>query len=433
MVLYIGIDDTDSMRHMCTTYVAAEIATRVRSYDLIGYPRLVRLNPNIPWKTRGNGALCLRFGVGVGEPFQVGLIRGKRVEAYPGSRPVMSDENLWRTCERAIMELSDLEDPDTMPGLVVTRVRPPPSLYWRGVRDVLSWKEVEPFLDDADFHVAPKGVRGLIGALAAISWRPLDRTYEVLAYRMRERWGSIRSVREEDVMSLDKRFPATFNNYDYENGHMAIVPNSPCPVLLGIRGDVAGELPRAFSTVECEQAEKWLLFETNQGTDEHLAGRRVSELKPHVSAIVDGTVSARPRSLQGGHVVFSLDDGDAVDCVAYEPTKAFRKVVLHLTNGDEVRAYGSVRENPRSINLEKLGVLKLRPVRMKVANPRCRSCGRRMKSSGRGAGYRCRPCGSWVPSEAADFRPLARGIREGLYEPPVVARRHLSKPIKRMP
>ena len=26
----------------------------------IDYPLLVRLNPNIPWKTRGNAAVCLR-------------------------------------------------------------------------------------------------------------------------------------------------------------------------------------------------------------------------------------------------------------------------------------------------------------------------------------------------------------------------------------
>ena len=31
-------------------------------YDVIGYPRLVRLNPNIPWKTRGNGAISLQVG-----------------------------------------------------------------------------------------------------------------------------------------------------------------------------------------------------------------------------------------------------------------------------------------------------------------------------------------------------------------------------------
>jgi len=29
--------------------------------ELIGFPRLIRLNPNVPFKTRGNGALSIEF------------------------------------------------------------------------------------------------------------------------------------------------------------------------------------------------------------------------------------------------------------------------------------------------------------------------------------------------------------------------------------
>ena len=65
--IHIGIDDTDSVSGMCTTYLASELILEFNECDVIGYPRLVRLNPNIPWKTRGNGAICLRFGKGVGE------------------------------------------------------------------------------------------------------------------------------------------------------------------------------------------------------------------------------------------------------------------------------------------------------------------------------------------------------------------------------
>jgi len=60
--LHIGIDDTDSPRMGCTTYVAALIVQRLRELNVpfVDYPNLIRLNPNVPWKTRGNGALCLR-------------------------------------------------------------------------------------------------------------------------------------------------------------------------------------------------------------------------------------------------------------------------------------------------------------------------------------------------------------------------------------
>jgi len=87
MVHWIGVDDTDSLQGMCTTFLATEIVRDLtEDFDLIGYPRLVRLNPNIPWKTRGNGAVCMRFGEGLGPPFVVGSIAGRTIEAHPRGR-----------------------------------------------------------------------------------------------------------------------------------------------------------------------------------------------------------------------------------------------------------------------------------------------------------------------------------------------------------
>ncbi|MCJ7699028.1 DNA-binding protein, partial [Candidatus Bathyarchaeota archaeon] len=62
-ILHIGLDDTDSTRRGCTTYVAAVLVEELEKLGacFIDYPNLVRLNPNVPWKTRGNGALCLRI------------------------------------------------------------------------------------------------------------------------------------------------------------------------------------------------------------------------------------------------------------------------------------------------------------------------------------------------------------------------------------
>src|SRR5204862_1335412 len=67
MVAWIGVDDTDSLQGMCTTFLAAEIVRELTTdFDLVGYPRLVRLNQNVQWKKRGNGAICVRFGQGDG-------------------------------------------------------------------------------------------------------------------------------------------------------------------------------------------------------------------------------------------------------------------------------------------------------------------------------------------------------------------------------
>src|SRR5215208_1700950 len=62
-VLHIGFDDTDSLKGRCTTQLAFKITdylSRQKKADFLDYPLLIRLNPNVPWKTRGNGAVCLR-------------------------------------------------------------------------------------------------------------------------------------------------------------------------------------------------------------------------------------------------------------------------------------------------------------------------------------------------------------------------------------
>ena len=67
-LIWIGIDDTDSLKGGCTTFVAQAIIKKLseNNYDIVGYPQLVRLNPNVPWKTRGNGAISIQIGVGNG-------------------------------------------------------------------------------------------------------------------------------------------------------------------------------------------------------------------------------------------------------------------------------------------------------------------------------------------------------------------------------
>src|SRR5260370_31824857 len=60
---HIGLDDTDSEKGGCTTYTATVLFQELFSsgFKPSDFPWLVRLNPNIPWKTRGNGALAVHF------------------------------------------------------------------------------------------------------------------------------------------------------------------------------------------------------------------------------------------------------------------------------------------------------------------------------------------------------------------------------------
>ncbi len=432
MVLWVGVDDTDSLRGMCTTFLATEIVRELtRTHDLIGYPRLVRLNPNIPWKTRGNGALALRVGEGWGRAFTVGHIDGRRIRAYPRSRGHEDPEDLRAPLQDLVERWSVFEDPTTNPAFAILRRPPTAGLYWKAVRGIVSRAEARRAAAGRGIVRAYKNGRGIIGATAALAWRPRDRTYELLAYRHPALWGLPREIDAASIREMDRRVPSTFNNYDYANDKVVLAPHSPCPVLLGVRGDSPGPLPRAFRMIRGESAERWLLFETNQGTDDHVV-REDWSLRPCTATTVEGRVDSIPCTVPGGHVFVELVGRRRVTVGAYEPSKQFRNVVRALRPGDRIRVTASVREEPRTLNLERLEVLALAPSVRKVANPRCPVCGKSMKSVGHGAGFRCVRGHARAPAGAARMEAEARAVAPGIYEPPASARRHLSKPIKRI-
>jgi tRNA(Ile2)-agmatinylcytidine synthase len=221
---------------------------------------------------------------------------------------------------------------------------------------------------------------------------------------------------------MDRKFGSTFNNYDYKNRVVAISPNSPCPVLFGIRGDDPKDLPKAKNMIESENIERWILFETNQGTDEHLQKKRIEEVKKYTSVITKGRVSSQPKTISGGHVIFSITNKKTMECAAYEPTKEFRHLIRNLVPGDIVTVFGGVRETPLTINIEKLEVHSLANVTKKIENPDCPSCGKRMKSMGTRAGYRCPECRTKVGEDVVKQKSIKRGIGLGLFEVPVCAR-----------
>jgi tRNA(Ile2)-agmatinylcytidine synthase len=428
MVLWIGVDDTDSLRGMCTTFLATEIVRDLtEDFDLIGYPRLVRLNPNIPWKTRGNGAICLRVGRGRGLGMPIGEIDGRRIRSYPrGSKEIAASDVVGRIA-KLVERWSCFDDPTTNPAFVVLRRPPSAQLYWHAVRRMVTVNETRRAIRGLGVVRSYKEGRGIIGAAAATAWRPQDRTYEILAYREPSAWGTRRVVEPDSVKAMDRAFLTTFNNYDYANGRAVITPRSPCPVLLGIRGDRPQELEPAMGRVQGERPERWLIFETNQGTDDHVIRGR-----PRVQFTTvdfDGHVTSAPATIEGGHVVFEVE-GDAV--TAYEPSKQFRKIIRLLVPGDHVRVIGAVRGSPKTVNLEKIEIVRLAEVSRKLANPRCSDCGGSMKSRGFAAAYRCTRCGHLEPRDREIRVPVVRRLAVGWYEPPVGSRRHLSKPLKRM-
>lgn len=428
--MFVAVDDTDSMRGNCTTFLATEIINELSGdYDLIGNPRLVRLNPAVPWKTRGNGSLVMRFGHGIGRKHVIGEIEGKTLYSYEQSDDFEYDKN--EILSRLIPLVERYHESDADPGLFISDEIPDESFYFRGLRTIMKVDDILPELDRIGAVRYTIGCgRGLIGCTCGMAWRPDDSTYELLAYRMPERWGTPRDVDADSIREMDRCFKTTFNSWEERTKKVAMVPATPCPVLYGLRGDVMGDLIPASIMIQSESKYRWVIFLTNQGTDDHIIFDPY-ELYPNASFSIRGVVINHSRRIEGGHAFIDVEtDCGIVTCGAYEPSKEFRYAFDRLIPGDVVEVMGEYREKPATLNVEKLHVISLAKDVEKISNPRCPSCGRRMTSIGKNKGYRCKQC--HTRSDECSYAERVRWIVPGWYEPPTAARRHLSKPLKRM-
>ncbi len=423
ITLHVGIDDTDSPRMGCTTYVASLLIEKLHnlSVSFIDYPNLVRLNPNVPWKTRGNGALCLRFNC---DESQVEEIK----------------EIIVDTVEKN----SDLDYPGTEPGVVFffggTIPEELAAFSQQAIQGIVKMKDslklVRLFKAEA---LGFKTGRGIIGALAAVGERlEGDHTYELITYRTRENCGIKRQVNAESIFRMDEETqPFTFNNVDPETNRVLITPRGPDPILYGIRGQTASIVKKAHRMVRCvEPIERWTVFRTNHGTDAHL--RKVAAIKDinaYNPVVVEGRVAKPPRTVPRRHIVFAISDATGqIDCAAYEPTGLLRRKAAELIVGDGIEAHGGVRpasrKRPVTVNLEKFRLVDLAK-KLVFANPFCPNCGRRLKSMGSGKGFRCDKCGFRSADIKKHSREVNRDLQEALYVTSLRSQRHLTKPLSR--
>lgn len=433
MTLFIGVDDTDSPGGMCTTYLLTELIRKLDFPVLLGYPRLVRLNPNIPWKTRGNGALSLSIYGDIDKAFKIGEIDGREILCSPVPAPdSQSVEEVLGTVSGVVESLSELGNENTNPAVVVSSRRPADGFYWEAVSSVVDMDAARAVLGAAGGRSRTwKNGRGLIGATAAISWIPHDRTFEIITYRTKDRLGTTRVVSINSVSRLSKDFPSTFSNYDATNKHSCIAPSSPCPVLFGIRGDDPSVLEAAMMSVESERRDRWLIFESNQGTDDHIVAPSGS-LEAYRSYYLEGKVCSTPVTIRGGHVFFSLNTNHGtVVCAAFEETKELRSTVCKLVPGDALGVWGSLKpgDSGNTFNIEKMEVVSLAERLVKTGNPRCASCGKPMHSAGKDAGYRCRAC--HTRSDKPQYHIVQPEVQKGLYGVAMGSRRHLTMPPER--
>ena len=407
----IGLDDTDSRTTgMCTTYAATRLAERIESAGAtVDRTLLIRLNPAVEHKTRGNAALAVHCDLDAGRAYD------------------LATETL---------DMAETDDPMTNPGMVVADCEPddvPDAVRdhaTSAVRALLDIDTARRRIDDAGFESAAVGNgRGLIGALAAVgAWRTFeDWTYEHIAYRERERWGIERSVGADSVRTAaDRHYPAVWDTVDRASGYPVCVPRTPCPILYGIRGDDPELCRTVAAKIDGEPVTRARTFLTNQGTDAHLQPAPLSDLADGGAYRTEGTVATAPETREGGHVFLTVEDDSAtVDCAAFEPTKHFRDRVRALRVGDRLTVCGEMSDG--TLKLEKFALRER--VETELVTPNCPDCGRSMSSAGRNQGYRCRDCGTHRDGKAE--APIHRDIEPGWYEVPPVARRHIAKPLVR--
>jgi tRNA(Ile2)-agmatinylcytidine synthase len=420
--MHIGFDDTDSTRKGCTTYLAALLVAKLQKIgaQFLDYPYLIRLNPNVPWKTRGNGALCLR------------------IEHEPEA------ENQIKQCTIQIVEeYSDLEWKGTDPGIVFFSQKQIPNQLTayskRCLTGIVTLKEAHELIKQfkAEAH-GYKTQRGIIGALAAIGETlQEDHTYELITYRCPENLTSKRRVNNDSIFKMDQALqPYTFNNVDLPKNRVIITPRGPDPILFGIRGETPQIVKQAFDMVKpLEPVERWMIFKSNQGTDAHLTRvKSLNQAQPYSSIIAQGTVSKNPKNIPLRHIVFSIKDQTAeVDCAAYEPTGELKKIASKLIVGDQIEVCGAVRkptkDKPLTVNLEKIFIQKLFP-KITYQNPLCNTCGKRLKSMGKNQGFRCEKCKTKTIT-TKNVVETARELKPGLYITSPRSQRHLTKPFRR--
>ncbi|WP_222918428.1 tRNA(Ile)(2)-agmatinylcytidine synthase [Natrinema sp. SYSU A 869] len=427
----VGIDDTDSReRGMCTTYVAATIAEQLcRESDAsVARVLLVRLNPAVEYKTRGNASLAIHTDC---DPDRAFAIARDRLES-----------------------LAETDDERTNPGLVVADHAPEEgaipadmSRFARAaIRDHLEPADAVTLIERRDYRSWHAGNgRGRIGALAAIgAWAALEEwTHEYISYREPDRWGMPREVDHESVFAAsDWGYPAVWDTVDRGEDETVCVPHTPGPILYGIRGDDPDAVQAVADRIESESVTASRLFVTNQGTDVHLQDGSIGTVENDRAYRVEGRVASDPETRRGGHVFVDIEppaaadgeDGDEEDgdrsaerltCAAFEPTKRFRDRVRALRVGDLITACGEVASG--TLKLEKVAVRDL--VRTERVTPICPGCERTMESAGRNQGYRCRDCGTSAAEK--DERPLERDLEMGWYEVPPCARRHIATPLVR--
>ena len=396
----LAIDDADTPWGGCTTHALFLTLQDLDGIvELTDYPLLVRLDPAVPRKTRGNAALVLR-GYSSLPVERLAELVWDRLDSYAaGRRP-----------------------PGKGPGLAVVPTNRPwrnptlRSLYVMGLRDYIPLTVA--FRAARVSGVLAAGGSGVVGAVASLAslapWDPYS--FELIAYRD----GGERCLNGDPL--VESAISAEcWGNYDLAKGPIAS-PAGPDPVLAGFRGSSLDCL-QAYRGTLCSSPSGWVIFRSNQHTGVHVGFHM--EARPYRSVRLLARVDSPPRIVPGGHVLLEVSGGPTV--AFYRETGRLAWAARMLAPGDLVIVEGSLipRQGSLTLAAEALTIVRAGQEYELVA-PRCPRCGSRMKSMGRGKGYRCPKCGYRDPKASPIRVWVQRRIIGGRLTSPPRSARHLT-------
>ncbi len=416
-VLNVGFDDTDSPKGMCTTFLAYKIVDSLQKQkiEFLDFPRLIRFNPNIPWKTRGNGAVSFKI-------------------------KTKNPSKIKNQIKNLVSKYSDTKN-GANPGLVFFESDSIPSEFTKfsklALWQLINRNNAKTFAKKNKLEIYYQGNgQGLVGAIGAIGYDFHDHTLELLSYRKKSKFGKERKISNNSVKNMqEKTSPNTFNSFDTKKGRVLITPHGPDPVFYGVRGENVDSLVYATKILKTsEKLDGYMIFKSNQGTGDHLKNElNFENMKPYSSGKITGIVSNIPKIVKGGHVFFKITSNNhEFWCAVYKPT-GMTVVASNLLKGDKICVGGGVRKAsknyPRIINLEFLDVISL-VKNISKSNPECKKCNKKMKSKGLNQGFQCIRCGRKA-SRKIPFE-ISRKINKQLYLPKISAHRHLTRPSQRI-
>jgi tRNA(Ile2)-agmatinylcytidine synthase len=290
--------------------------------------------------------------------------------------------------------------------MVWYNTQPQDDFYWSAVTREVTINEVPK----ADFSW---GGHGVIGASAAATWPGVNHTFEAISWR--ENKCIVNSTRRDiDIAALElvDSDPETFMSRDMRSKNILIAPRGNCPVLFGLRAKTHSAAEKnceiLISAAKTEQVEGYIIFKTNQATDDHLTENKTGFVTK-INILKRGTV-----------VIETQNQGKLL---AFGESGEVKLLSQWLQEGDLIE-FNGLKAIDQSVHLEKLRVLKAKPNRQR---PLCDDCQVTMKSMGKNQAVRCPKCRRtsqilWLEIERKP--PFDNWV-----QPPNDARRHLAKPL----